>query len=142
MSHKSLPSLNKLNTSMIWYTTFYYKNYCWLSSQYLYFLYFFNKLLNYLDFFFTNLFWVTFQSSDLAMKTRSYKILPLHYTRFSKPITSYMVNVHKHLVVYNLFYHTTLENLQALSNPQVVPESPYNNLYMNSQIVEKLFYLD
>ena len=76
------------------------------------------------------------------MKTRSYKILPLHYTRFSKPITSYLVNAPKHLIVYNLFYHTTLEYLQALTSKHVEVESTYNIPYSSSQIVSSIFYIN
>jgi hypothetical protein len=140
MSVKSLSCLNKINDSMIWYSTIYYKYYRWLSSQYLYFLYFFNKLLNYLDLFFFNFFWVIFKLDDFIVKPKISKTLNLNQVRFSKPVSAYLVNINHTLVVYNMFYHTTLANLQALTSGDDEDLDIYNFEHTGQNITTKLFY--
>lgn len=135
MAQKSLPILNKVNTSMVWYTTFYSKHYKWLSSQNLYLMYFFNKLFVYLDFLFYELLWVVPYSNYLY-----YSKLPKSFSkwskiRFFKPLTAYIVNVSNVFIVFNLYYKTTLEAFQKVNvllenktDEKVIPLTPINNL--------------
>lgn len=113
MSNKSLPCLNKLNSSMIWFSTFYYKYYKWMSSQYLYFLYFFNKIFTFLDFFFLNLCWVPF---ELSSWTWEYQLYPASRRRVRinlKPVTSYLINLNKKIVIYNIFHKSKFGQTSA-----------------------------
>lgn len=116
MAQKSLPILNKVNTSMIWYTTYYYKHYKWLSSQNLYLLFFFNKLFVYLDFLFFNLMWVDFYSINLYHCTRKARLPKFTKQRFFKPVTSYLVTINTKTIFFNIYYKTSLEKFQSLNN--------------------------
>jgi len=116
LAQKSLPILNKVNTSMIWYSTYYFKHYKWLSSQYVYLLCFFNKLLISLDFFFDKLLWIGDYRTQLYTPKRCYVTKNSSKVRFYKPLTSYLVNLNNKLVVFNVFYKTTLEKFQSLSS--------------------------
>lgn len=123
MSQKSLPTLNKVNTSMIWYVTLFYKHYRWLSSQYIYFLYFLNKLFIYLDFFFSKFVW------NVTLKNYFYSYLqkPLitkyKKIRFFYPVTAYLVRLPRCNIFFNVFYKTTLDKFQMLTNrePEIIP---------------------
>lgn len=116
MAQKSLPILNKVNTSMIWYTTYYYKHYKWLSSQNLYLLFFFNKLFIYLDFLFFNLMWVDFYSINLYHFTKKAHLPKFTKQRFFKPVTSYLVTINTKTIFFNIYYKTSLEKFQSLNN--------------------------
>lgn len=115
MAQKSLPILNKVNTSMVWYTTFYFNHYKWLSSQNLYLLYFFNKLFVYLDFLFLELVWVKPYKTNLYHTKTKTKPQQISKIRFFKPLTSYLVNVKEVYVIFNLYYKTTLEAFQKVT---------------------------
>lgn len=114
MAQKSLPILNKVNTSMIWYTTFYFKYYKWLSSQTLYFLYFLNKLFVYLDFFFSKLLWIKPYNTYLYDQPRRRDFTKRIRIRYFKPVTAYLATFDNVSIVFNLFYKTTLERFQAM----------------------------
>lgn len=116
MAQKSLPILNKVNTSMVWYTTYYFKHYKWLSSQNLYLLYFFNKLFVYLDFLFFNLLWVDFYNPHLYSYRRKARLPKFSKQRFFKPVTSYFVTLNNKSIFFNIFYKTSLEKFQAMNN--------------------------
>lgn len=132
MAQKSLPILNKIGTSMVWYTTYYYKHYKWLSSQNLYLLYFFNKLFVYLDFFFLNLMWLKPYTTKLyycSFRSSSTKFTKI---RFFKPVTSYLINIKERYTIFNLYYKTTLEAFQRLAEGQ-----KNNNTTRESHLVIK-----
>jgi hypothetical protein len=115
LAQKSLPVLNKVGTSMIWYTTFFYKYYRWLSSQSIYLLYFINKILVYTNFIFSKLLWISFYSNNLYIKKIPKQIPRFKKKKFFKPLTSYLINTGQSLSIVNIFYKTTLENFQELS---------------------------
>ena len=115
MAQKSLPILNKVNTSMIWYSTYYFKHYKWLSSQNLYLLYFFNKLFVYLDLFHLSLLWVKPYSIYFYQDEKRPLFTNFERIRFFKPVTSYLVNANNKCIFFNLYYKTTLETFQALN---------------------------
>ena len=115
MAQKSLPILNKVGTSMVWYTTFYFKHYKWLSSQNLYLLYFFNKLFVYLDFLLVNLLWLKPYKTYLYYTPRTRSFVRYSRVRFFKPVTSYLVNVNETYLIFNIYYKTTLEAFQQLN---------------------------
>jgi hypothetical protein len=115
MAQKSLPILNKVNVSMIWYSTFYYKHYRWLSSQYLYLLYFFNKLFVFLDLFFATLVWTKPYTTYLAENRGTPANVQYQKFRFLKPVTSYLFELNTKVFFLNVYYSTSLENFQAMS---------------------------
>lgn len=114
MAQKSLPILNKVNTSMIWYSTYYFKYYKWLSSQNLYLLYFLNKIFVYLDFFFSNLLWIKPYTKHLYASTKKPSFRRKIRARFFKPVTAYLVTLDSVTIIFNLYYKTTLEKFQAM----------------------------
>jgi hypothetical protein len=115
LAQKSLPVLNKVGTSMVWYTTFFYKYYKWLSSQSIYLLYFINKLFVYTDFIFSKLLWISFYSTNLYKKNLPTQRPFFKKKKFFKPLTCYIINTGRSLSIVNIFYKTTLENFQELS---------------------------
>ncbi len=119
MAQKSLPILNKVGVSMLWYTTFYYKYYKWMSSQYLYLIYFFNKLFIYIDFIFSKLQWLTFFSTNLYINSRKRVKSKLKNHRFNRPLTSYLINVGNKFSLINIYYATTLETLQEFNKSNI-----------------------
>lgn len=118
MAQKSLPILNKVGTSMVWYTTFYFKHYKWLSSQNLYLLYFFNKLFVYLDFLFVDLLWLKHYKTYLYYTPRTSVFVSYKQIRFFKPVTSYLVNANDTYLIFNIYYKTTLEAFQKLNETE------------------------
>lgn len=120
MAQKSLPILNKVNTSMIWYSTYYCKYYKWLSSQNLYLSYFFNKLFIYLDFFFINLLWI--KPYTTYMYNTPWKLSKMRYSKFRylRPVTSYLVTLGTKTIFFNIYYKTSLEHFQSFSRVEVV----------------------
>lgn len=140
MAQKSLPILNKVNTSMIWYSTYYYKYYKWLSSQNLFLLYFFNKLFVYLDFFFLSCLWVSNYSSTLYYTAKPLNKIYKTKVRFFKPVTAYLINMEENYVIFNIFYKTTLEAFQELnkeSHPTIVDS--YSQLHQK-RLLSSIFY--
>lgn len=139
MSQKSLPILNKVGTSMVWYTTFFYKHYKWLSSQNLYMLYFLNKIFVYLDMIFEELHWIEFYSRNLY-KTKRNSIKSYFFKeRFSRPFTSYLININSKLLVFNLYYVTNLENFQELNRKSEV-KIITKNQSLSSMSFKNLFF--
>ena len=128
MAQKSLPNLNKINTSMIWYSTFYNKYYKWLSSQYLYFLYFFNKLTVYLDLFFFNLFWVEYEKTTLSYGYKKYTLWAKNELRFYKPVTAYLINLKNLNLILNIYYKTNLQKFKS-----ILYENDYDTTYTKSK---------
>ena len=125
MSQKSLPALNKINVSMIWYTTYYYKYYKWLSSQYLYLLYFLNKLFVYLDFLFYRITWVHFVNKIYYICDKPKPLTEFGKKRFFYPVTSYFVSLPKINIFFNLFYKTSLDKFQSLNKKNTTELLPY-----------------
>lgn len=142
MAQKSLPNLNKVNTSMIWYSTFYNKHYKWLSSQSLYFLIFFNKLTVYLDLFFFNLFWVIFEKTTFHYGFKKFSIFKKHETRFFKPVTSYLVNTSNANLVFNIYYKTSLERFQEVSFKLKVNSEEFGVESHGIRMINKLFFIN
>lgn len=140
MAQKSLPILNKVNTSMVWYTTYYCKYYKWLSSQNLYLLYFFNKLFVYLDFLFFNLMWLDFY--NVWLYTSSHKTPHYRYAkqRFFKPVTSYLVTLNTKSIYFNIFYKTTLEKFQSRDNKVVIQEHNFYTKLLEFNRVNRLYF--
>ena len=139
MAQKSLPTLNKVNTSMIWYSTYYYKYYKWLSSQYIYLLYFLNKLFVFLDFFFLSRLWQNDEAVYL-FKSKRVKFQRKHKRmRFYYPVTSYLVQLKHKLIIFNLYYKTTLEKFQDLKNQNLL-EKKFNYQNFNVKNVTLVFY--
>jgi hypothetical protein len=140
MAQKSLPILNKVGTSMVWYTTFFYKYHKWLSAQYLYMLYFFNKLFVYIDFLFSKLQWVKFYLTELYLvkkfKVRSY----LRRHRFYKPLTSYLINIGLNFSLINIYYKTSLETFQELDKSSKKDNSVVINTKLLSGKFSTLFF--
>ncbi len=141
MAQKSLPNLNKINTSMIWYSTFYSKYYKWLSSQSLYFLFFFNKLTIYLDLFFFNLFWVSFEKTHFHYGFKKYSFFKKHETRFFKPVTSYLVNAQQANLVLNVYYKTSLQRFQSIGFTLKVNPKEFSLEEHGIKMINKLFFL-
>lgn len=138
MAQKSLPVLNKVNTSMVWYTTYYYKHYKWLSSQNLYLLYFFNKLFVYLDFLFFNLFWVDFYSTQLYSNRLRARRSKFTKQRFFRPITSYLIALNNSSAFINIYYKTSLEKFQNLNAQQTSVTHNFNTELKEFNIMNRL----
>jgi hypothetical protein len=125
LSQKSLPALNKVNVSMIWYITYYYKHYKWLSAQYIYLLYFLNKLFVYLDFLFYKITWVNFVHNDFYMCLKPKLYIDCGKKRFFYPVTAYFVSLPRVSIFFNLFYKTSLDKFQSLNKKNSLELSPY-----------------
>ena len=104
---------------MLWYTTFFYKYYKWLSSQYIYLVYFFNKLFIFIDIIFSKLQWLSFYSTNLYLvqKNKVKSLITRH--RYHKPLTSYLINIGSNFSLINIYYSTTLETFQELNKSQI-----------------------
>lgn len=140
MAQKSLPILNKVNTSMIWYSTYYCKHYKWMSSQNLYLLYFFNKLFVYLDFFFFHLLWIKPYTTYFYQTPVKPSFATYEKFRFFKPITSYLVTLNTKSIFFNLYYKTSLETFQALNRKvEYYSEDFFDNMAENARL-GKIFY--
>lgn len=140
MAQKSLPILNKVNTSMIWYSTYYFKHYKWLSSQNLYLLYFFNKLFVYLDFFFFNLLWIKPYTTYFYQTPVKRSFSTYEKFRFFKPITSYLVTINTTSIFFNLYYKTSLETFQALNRKAEVYSDDFFEIMAENSRLEKMFF--
>ena len=138
VAQKSLPVLNKVNTSMIWYSTYYFKHYTWLSSQYIYLLYFLNKLFVYLDFFFASLLWTRPYNTYLTKRSRARVHIAFKKIRFYKPVTAYLVELKRKAIIFNVYYKTTLEKLRSFSktNSQLYT---YEMEIADADTINKLF---
>lgn len=141
MAQKSLPILNKVGVSMLWYTTFYYKYYKWMSSQYLYLIYFFNKLFIYIDFIFSKLQWLTFFSTNLYISSRKRVKSKLKNHRFNRPLTSYLVNIGNKFSLINIYYATTLETLQEFNKSNIKKFNYSLNYKLLDKKISNIFYL-
>lgn len=113
MAQKSLPILNKVGTSMIWFTTFYYKHYKWLSSQTLYLLFFFNKLFVYLDYFFAKPLFTEKFHLIYKVNLKKKRKVKQSLIKFFKPVTAYLIRTGNTYTIINLFYKNTLETFQG-----------------------------
>lgn len=140
MAQKSLPILNKVNTSMVWYSTYYCKYYKWLSSQNLYLSYFFNKLFVYLDFFFTNFLWIKPQTT--YMYYTPWKKSKMRYSKFKyfKPVTSYLVTLGTRTIFFNIYYKTSLENFQSFDKVTTIQRFNYFDTLLEEKQLNKLFF--
>ena len=140
MAQKSLPILNKVGTSMVWYTTYYYKHYKWLSSQNLYLLYFFNKLFVYLDFLFLNLLWLKPYTTNLYPTKKNPSVIRYTRVRFFKPVTSYLLSIGSYFTLFNIYYSTSLESFQQISKESTRKEfSFFSKLLVKSDIRSMFF---
>lgn len=131
MAQKSLPILNKVGTSMVWYTTFFFKYYKWLSSQNTYLLYFFNKLYVYIDFIFSKLLWLTFYTTNLYYYKKSKVRNYLRRHRFYKPLTTYLINIGVKFLLVSIHYRTSLETFQELNKSRKTIEPKSNQPLKN-----------
>jgi len=141
LAQKSLPILNKVNTSMVWYTTYYHKHYKWLSSQNLYLLYFFNKLFIYLDFFFINLLWLKPYQQHLYYVPAKNFLPTFTKIRFYKPVTSYLINVSEVYIIFNIYYKTTLEAFQNSSKKKKKQYQHTNQLFLKKYQLSHMYYV-
>ncbi len=141
MAQKSLPILNKVGVSMLWYTTFFYKYYKWLAPQSLYLLYFFNKLYVYLDFIFSKFQWIPFYSETLYRRSKELVYVNLTKHRFHKPLTSYLINTGTNFSLINLYYSTTLETFQNISKSQTLQKSVLPRNHCVEKLLLSTFYL-
>ncbi len=140
MAQKSLPILNKVNTSMVWYSTYYFRHYKWLSSQNLYLLYFFNKLFVYLDFFFFNLLWIKPHNTYLYNTNRKNSKAYYEKFRFFKPITSYLVSLNSKSIFISLYYKTSLETFQNLNKKKNLDPLNFFEKFDEKRRYRKLFF--
>lgn len=124
---------------MIWYVTYYYKHYKWLSSQYIYLLYFLNKLFVYLDFFYSKLFWEVSPRRYFYGSPKKSIIVKRRKTRFFYPVTSYLVNLAKTSIFFNLYYKTTLENFQNLGEKTPTPTPPLWSTF-DKKFIKSMYY--
>lgn len=123
---------------MVWYTTYYYKHYKWLSSQNLYLLYFFNKLFVYLDFLFFNLLWVDFYSTQLYSNRLKAKRSKFTKQRFFRPVTSYLIALNNASVFINIYYQTSLEKFQNLNAREVTITHNFNTELKEYNAINRL----
>lgn len=140
MAQKSLPNVNKIGTSMIWYSTFYTTYYKWFSSQSLYFLYFFNKLTVYLDLFYLKLFWIPFEKTSWHYGEKISSVFVKNELRFYKPVTSYLVGTKEANLVFNLYYRTNLERFQNMSSDKFKFSNVFGVTERNFKIIQKMFF--
>jgi hypothetical protein len=115
LAQKSLPTINKIGASMLWYSTYYYKYYKWLSSQYMYMALFLNKLFVFLDLFCMGLFWVNYSNKYFCWNEKFPKTITVSKIRFFFPVTSYLVQTKDSVIFFGLYYKSTLERFQALN---------------------------
>lgn len=139
MSQKSLPVLNKVNTSMIWYSSYYYKHYKWLSAQYIYLLYFLNKLFIYLDFMYSKIFWFSVSSIYFYSNEQNKIKIKFRKTRFFYPTTAYLVNLKSGLVIFNFYYKTTLSQFKSLDK-EPYEMLPHNRKELDFFLINRMFY--
>lgn len=130
MACKSLPLINKVGTSMIWYSTYYEKYYKWLSSQTLYFMYFLNKMLVYLRFFFKKFLWIPFEKTYILDNQKLSRPNIKNKLRYFKPVTSYIININSSLVIYNVYYLTSLAKFQKEPKEQITLDFSQNSNYI------------
>ncbi len=140
MAQKSLPILNKVNTSMVWYSTYYFRYYRWLSSQNLYLLYFFNKLFVYLDFFFINLLWTKPYNTFLYKSAVKSSAAFYQKFRFFKPITSYLITLNTKSIFISLYYKTSLETFQGLNDRKAEDALEFFEILAEKQQFKRLFF--
>lgn len=118
MAQKKLPIINKINSSMVWFTTFFSKYYKWLSSNQLYLIYIFNYYLLLLNFILKNTLWIKFETKYLykvnKIKNKKRKYIK---TKFFKYITSYIIEETSILIICNLYYKGSLDRFKkSVSN--------------------------
>lgn len=105
MAQKSLPLLNKINVSLVWYITYFNKYFKWLSLQTFYFMIFFNKYCESLNFTLNRSMWQPFESNTL------YSIGRLSQQRLVRSIntksfnSTYILYLGPRLLVVNLYYY-------------------------------------
>ena len=111
MGQKSLPALHRIDSSMIWHSYIYDKNYKWLSYN-LWFSYiqFYKILFFYDNFSFktaNNLNYVNYDSILIYKKKQYFKINKT-YIRFSYYVDLYCVEFYTYILLINLFFKTNL----------------------------------
>lgn len=107
MAQKSLPVLNKINVSMVWYITLYNKYYKWLSLNLLFCTFMFIKILTFFDIFNLKILWKD-PSKYKYSRIRS-------FDKFFYPVTLYIIDIGGFIVVYNFFYRANLERFQSIT---------------------------
>lgn len=125
---------------MIWYSTFYFKYYKWLSSQNLYLLYFLNKIFVYLDFFFTHFLWIKPYSSQLYTEPKKPDFLKKVKARFFKPVTAYLITLDTKSIIINLYYKTSLEKFQAMDLKKKQEKIAVLPAFSNPVSMQNVFY--
>ena len=113
MAQKSLPIINKVNSSMTWFTTFFSKYYKWLSSTQLYLLYIFNYYILMLNYINKNSLWINFESLYLYKSFKNNEKKKLIQLKFFKYITSYIIEEKNLLIICNLYYKGSLNRFKS-----------------------------
>ena len=108
MAQKSLPVLNKVNVSMIWYSTIYNKYYKWISANILYLSFTYLKILTKFNLFNLELLW----SNTVKKKLKTVPIV----NKFFSPFTLYIVDYSNFIVIYNLYYKVDLTRFKYISD--------------------------
>lgn len=106
MAQKSLPVLNKVNVSMVWYVTLYNKYYKWLSMNALFCVFMYIRILSFFDIFCSKLLWIDKPSSYSRLYTAG---------RFFYPVTVYIIDLGDFMLLYNFFYKADLERFQFVT---------------------------
>jgi hypothetical protein len=85
-------------------------------------MYFLNKLLVYLRFFFKVLLWLPFEKTYIVDNKKLGKPIIKNKGRYFKPVTAYVVNIKNVLVIYNVYYLTSLAKFQKTpTQPTILP---------------------
>lgn len=108
MAQKSLPILNKVNVSMVWYSTIYSKYYKWISANVLYLSFTYLKILIKFNLFNLDLLWSNTINKEL-------KATPIT-NKFFSPFTLYIVDYSNFIIIYNLYYKVDLTRFQYVSD--------------------------
>lgn len=88
-----------------------------------------------------NMVWAKSGSELLYNIKNKNKKLQFKKIRFFFPTTAYIVNLHSNIIVFNLFYKTSLENFQN-NNMSNKGQTPYINFIETQNInINKAFYI-
>lgn len=143
MAQKSHPIVNKVNTSMFWYSTLYCKYYKWLSAQFLYLFYFLNKMFIKLNVFSStvcwsplfNFYWYTAKHPSRKFNAKA--------TLTNQPLTAYLINMGHLYQVLNLFFKTSLDFLKKRKLNKELNKSfkiQYYNIQPAVRLITKIGY--
>jgi hypothetical protein len=131
MGQKSLSSLHRIDSSMIWNSSLYNANYKWLSYNlwfsYLQFykvIFFFNAIKSK---YCTN---VTFYNNkSFIKKNKKYFTVCEEYIRFSYYIELYCVEFYDYLFLINIFFLTNLKFFKDVKSRFNVKKKKFNDIF-------------